>query len=68
MHLESALDGTAYDANQVQTTHRGRPLWVRSELDRSEAPGMKAAGVRAESTEETHSFHLRPPTDSAIAR
>jgi len=32
-HLESALDGTAYDAGTLQTTHRGRPLWVRYDLD-----------------------------------
>ena len=32
-HLESALDGTTLDADQVQTTHRGRPLWVRYDLD-----------------------------------
>jgi threonine synthase len=32
-HLESALDGTTYDAGTLQTTHRGRPLWVRYDLD-----------------------------------
>jgi threonine synthase len=32
-HLESALDGTRYDADRLQTTHRGRPLWVRYDLD-----------------------------------
>jgi len=31
-HLESALDGTRYDSNQVQTLHKGRPLWVRYDL------------------------------------
>jgi threonine synthase len=31
-HLESALDGTQLPANQVQTTHAGRPLWVRYDL------------------------------------
>jgi threonine synthase len=30
--LESALDGTGFPANQVQTTHQGRPLWVRYDL------------------------------------
>ncbi len=33
-YLESALDGTRYDANQLQTMHQGRPLWVRDDLDR----------------------------------
>src|SRR5436190_8033540 len=36
-HLESAVDGTRLDANQVHTVHQGRPLWVRYDL----------AGVRA---------------------
>jgi threonine synthase len=33
-HLESALDGTKLDAGKVQTTHQGRPLWVRYDLAR----------------------------------
>lgn len=32
-HLESALDGTRFDANRVLTMHQGRPLWVRYDLD-----------------------------------
>ncbi|MFO0867937.1 MAG: threonine synthase [Pirellulales bacterium] len=32
-HLESALDGTQLDAQQLQTLHRDRPLWVRYDLD-----------------------------------
>jgi threonine synthase len=31
-HLESALDGTRFDAGGVQTLHQGRPLWVRYDL------------------------------------
>ncbi len=31
-HLESALDGTRFDADQEQTMHAGRPLWVRYDL------------------------------------
>ena len=31
-HLESALDGTHYPAETIQTTHRDRPLWVRYDL------------------------------------
>jgi threonine synthase len=31
-HLESALDGTRFPAGTVQTTHQGRPLWVRYDL------------------------------------
>jgi threonine synthase len=33
-HLESALDGTRFDPDQVHTVHQGRPLWVRYDLDK----------------------------------
>jgi threonine synthase len=33
-HLESALDGTIFDSNEIHTTHQGRPLWVRYDLAR----------------------------------
>src|SRR3984893_11101490 len=33
-HLESALDGTRFEADKVHTVHQGRPLWVRYDLDR----------------------------------
>jgi threonine synthase len=36
-HLESALDGTRFDAGQVHTVHQGRPLWVRYDLPRVRA-------------------------------
>jgi threonine synthase len=32
-HLESAIDGTRFAPGQVYTTHKGRPLWVRYDLD-----------------------------------
>ena len=32
-HLESALDGTQLSANQLQTMHADRPLWVRYNLN-----------------------------------
>ncbi len=31
-HLEAAIDGTVLPAGTVQTTHQGRPLWVRYDL------------------------------------
>jgi threonine synthase len=36
-HLESALDGTRFEAGQIHTVHQGRPLWVRYDLDRVRA-------------------------------
>ncbi len=32
-HLEAAIDGTKLPAGTIQTTHAGRPLWVRYDLD-----------------------------------
>jgi threonine synthase len=31
-HLESALDGTRFEAGRIHSTHQGRPLWVRYDL------------------------------------
>ncbi len=31
-HLESAIDGTSFDRDSIQTLHEGRPLWVRYDL------------------------------------
>lgn len=33
-HLESALDGTRFEANKIHTVHQGRPLWVRYDLEK----------------------------------
>ena len=32
-HLEGAIDGARLPADRIQTTHEGRPLWVRYDLD-----------------------------------
>ena len=32
-HLESAIDGTRFDRDSLQTMHEGRPLWVKYDLD-----------------------------------
>jgi threonine synthase len=32
-HLESALDGTRFEAGKNHTVHQGRPLWVRYDLN-----------------------------------
>jgi threonine synthase len=32
-HLESALDGTRFEAGRIHSTHQGRPIWVRYGLD-----------------------------------
>ena len=36
-HLEAAIDGTVLPHNQLQTTHEGRPLWVRYDLEAAAA-------------------------------
>ena len=42
-HLESALDGTRFEANKVHTVHQGRPLWVRYDLGKVRAAASPAA-------------------------
>ena len=32
-HLESAIDGTRFEAGRVHSMHAGRPLWVRYDLE-----------------------------------
>src|SRR5437764_13624083 len=32
-HLESALDGSRFEAGRIHTVHQGRPLWVRYNLN-----------------------------------
>jgi threonine synthase len=34
IYLESALDGSQFEAGQVHTVHKSRPLWVRYDLPR----------------------------------
>ncbi|MBM4074816.1 MAG: threonine synthase [Planctomycetes bacterium] len=41
-HLESAIDGTRLDPNQLQTLHKDRPLWVRYDLDAASRSLTKA--------------------------
>jgi threonine synthase len=41
-HLESAIDGTHFDAASLQSTHEDRPLWVRYDLDSIGASVEKA--------------------------
>ncbi len=45
-HLESAIDGTRFAADRIQTLHAGRPLWVRYDLEvirRTLTPGHIAS-------------------------
>jgi threonine synthase len=49
-YLESALDGSRFDAGRVWTVHQGRPLWVRYDLDKIRS----AVGPDA--------FSARPPS------
>jgi threonine synthase len=37
-HLEAAIDGTNLSADQIQTLHKDRPIWVRYDL-----PALRAA-------------------------
>jgi threonine synthase len=49
-HLESALDGTRFEAGKFATVHQGRPLWVRYDLAaarRAVSPPAFAARVNS---------------------
>ena len=46
--LESAIDGTRFDADQIHTLHEGRPLWVRYDLDQVRAAMTKDTVKRRE--------------------
>jgi threonine synthase len=45
-HLESALDGTRFEAGKIHTVHQGRPLWVRYDL-KAVARAVKPADLVA---------------------
>lgn len=42
-HLEAAIDGTRLAIDELQTTHEGRPLWVRYDLEAVAAAMTKDA-------------------------
>ncbi len=42
-HLEAAIDGTILPHDQLQTTHEGRPLWVRYDLESVAAAADRSA-------------------------
>jgi threonine synthase len=45
-HLESALDGTRFEAGRILTVHEGRPFWVRYDLAAVRA-GVQTADLAA---------------------
>lgn len=49
-HLEAAIDGTELPARTLQTTHEGRPLWVRYDLDAVRAAVSRETVERREPT------------------
>ncbi len=63
-HLESALDGTTFDAHTIQTTHRGRPLWVRYDLD-AVGDALTKAQLRDRPPTMWRYRELLPPRDDA---
>lgn len=42
-HLEAAIDGTRLPADELQTLHRDRPIWVRYDLEAVQAKASKAS-------------------------
>jgi threonine synthase len=65
-HLEGAIDGTRLDADQLQTLHEGRPLWVRYDLDRIKSQVDRDALSHREST--MWRYHELLPLDDKAER
>lgn len=63
-HLEAAIDGTVLPAATVQTTHAGRPLWVRYELE-AIAAAVDRDALRDRPDGMWRYTELLPLTDSA---
>ena len=63
-HLESALDGTRFEAGQVHTVHQGRPLWVRYDLKKIGAAVRPADLVRRPASLWRYRELLPLPTDA----
>ncbi|HVX15721.1 MAG TPA: threonine synthase [Pirellulales bacterium] len=62
-HLESPLDGTRLPADQIQTLHRDRPLWVRYDLT-AVARAMSKAAVAARPPSMWRYRELLPPAEN----
>lgn len=65
-HLEGAIDGTRLDADQLQTLHEGRPLWVRYDLDGIKSQVDRDALAHREST--MWRYHELLPLDDEAER
>ena len=65
-HLESAIDGTVLPADTVQSTHAGRPLWVRYDLERVHASVDREAW-RARPADMWRYRELLPPSGQPVS-
>jgi threonine synthase len=63
-HLESAVDGTRFDARQVQTVHQGRPLWVKYDLAKVRASCSPEAFAKRRSSLWRYRELLPLPTEA----
>lgn len=65
-HLESAIDGSHLPANQPQTLHKDRPLWVRYDLGGVGKAMTKEAVARRDPTMWRYRELLPPADDKHI--
>ena len=63
-HLESAIDSTELSHEELQTTHEGRPLWVRYDLDGIRVTGAVDATIT--SVEGGRIALLSPTTSGSV--
>lgn len=64
-HLESAIDGTHLSADEPRTTHEGKPLWVRYDLERVKTAFNKEMLKERDATIWRYR-ELLPPGDSDV--
>ncbi|MDX1415873.1 MAG: threonine synthase [Candidatus Promineifilaceae bacterium] len=65
-YLESAVDGTRFEPGHVYTTHEGRPLWVRYDLDAVKKVLTKEKLLRRPATLWRYRELLPPEHDESI--
>ena len=66
-HLEAAIDGTHLPHDELQNLHKGRPLWVRYDLEAAGAAMTKKAVAGREPTMWRYRELLPVEDDSKIA-
>jgi len=65
-HLESAIDGTRLPAGTLHTTHEGKPIWVRYDLDHVRANARRESLANRPATMWRYRELMPAPSEDAI--